>query len=243
MKLGRNKSPADHRDLPLRAVLQGHLPAPPPARSWDDCLADTPIPLFKNDLYGCCAFAAQGHLHLTWARNHGLLGTITDDDVLAAYGSATGFTVADPTTDNGADMRSALKHWRSRGIGGHKIGAYASIDPSDHVAIKAAINLFGGVYVGAALPKNVLNQLHWTYQPGLGSSVGSLGGHCVVACQYDRQFVVVKSWGRLIKVTWDWWDRYVDEVWTMIGIDWTDAKKPTPAGVDSFILHNYLDRI
>jgi hypothetical protein len=245
MKLGRIVSKPDRRDLMLRSILKDFLPAPPPSRSWDRELGfyNQAIPLFGNDRFGCCAFAAQGHHVLTWASNHGFFEPVTEADVLEAYARATGFVASEPQTDNGTEMRAALKDWRALGIGGHKIGAFARINPTDHETIKTAINLFGGVYVGAALPKDVVGAGRWVLQRGANSKAGSLGGHCFSVAAYDRHGLTLKTWGRMITTTWDWWDFYVDEVWTMIGPDWSADKKPTPAGLDGDLLFNYLARI
>ena len=55
------------------------------------------------------------------------------------------------------------------------------------VEIRQSIALFGGVYIGLALPLTAQNQDVWDVVPNGGANAeeGSWGGHCVYVPKYD----------------------------------------------------------
>lgn len=230
----------------MSSYLGGNFNAPPPARDWT---IDGPrFELYANDRVGCCAFAAQAHMIHTWQSMSGVkFGYPITSDVLAAYSSVTGFRSDDPRTDRGTVMLDALKHWRKVGLGGHKISAFVQLDLANRLQVEAAINLFGGIYVGAMLPTAAQTQTVWDIAPpnGHGSEYGfgSWGGHVMACALYSRSMVGLVTWGGIKFATWEWLYSYADEVYAVIGDDWSTAQHVAPNGFDFAKLRADLDGV
>ena len=80
--------------------------------------------------------------------------------------------LTDPLTgEEGAIELDVLRYWRKRGIGGHRIGAYAAVGTHDHELTRTAAWLFGGLYIGLALPLTAQSQETWDW-------TGSLARRC-----------------------------------------------------------------
>jgi hypothetical protein len=188
--------------------------------------------MFMNDMIGDCTAASRGHLQLCWTSNNGRPVCPTDKQILEAYMGSSGYDPEVPGTDNGDSMLSALTHWRKFGIGGRKIDAFVALDVTKREEFKAAINLFGGVYLGLALPRSAQNQATWSVSLA-GSQgnaePGSWGGHAVGAVDYDDDGrddddgLWIVTWGGLQKVSWRWMRAYVDEAYCVLSPDWADA--------------------
>lgn len=247
-KLGRSPVRRDPRTLPLRAVLKagiGELPAVPPARDWSSVSGFQPMPMFANDQYGCCTVAAAGHIIRSMTANHGTPITLTDDDIIAAYGAVTGFKRDDPSTDGGANMLDVLNYWRATGIGGHRIGAYAKIDHTNFAELQLAIDLFGAVYVGANLPISAQRDGDWN---GAESTKGpdapdSWGGHAMGGLKYDRTGIGFATWARMQRANRQWNADYVEEAYAVFTVEWVSGEMPAPNGLDVDTLRRYLGQL
>src|SRR5580700_3718073 len=108
--------------------------------------------MMGNDKVGDCTCAAIGHFVMLATAHTGELVTPSQQDVLAVYSAATGYDPATGANDNGAAITAILEYWRTTGIAGHKILAWASINPANIVEVKQGIQLFGGVDIGMQLP-------------------------------------------------------------------------------------------
>lgn len=212
------------------------LPTVPDDVDW---IADLPedLGMFANDRYGDCAFVAQAHAELTWAAGRGECLAISDDDVLGAYSGCTGFKQNDPTTDRGTVLADALVHWAGPGIGGRRIAGHVLVDHRNILHVRAAAYLFGGVYLGAALPISAQDTSKpWTGKTGAlvgNDAPGSWGGHCVwcpkEALISGATFI---TWSRRQGSDWQWWLNYVDECYAPLSQDWADAARKAPNGFD-----------
>ena len=104
-------------------------------------------------------------------------GVIPDSAILAAYSAVSGYVPGDPSTDVGAACLDVLNYWRSTGIGGDQIAAYASVKPLDFAHVKLATYWFGSVYIGFQVPQNAMDQFqagqHWTCTGDTTSSVAT----------------------------------------------------------------------
>lgn len=216
--------------------------APPPARDWAD--HSHAFDVLGNDRVGNCAFAAQAHLVQCFAAANGLAAIISKQAVMDAYSRVTGYQPADPATDRGTVMLDALGDWRKNGIDGHKIAAYVKVEPSRR-EIEAAINLCGGIYVGAALPIAAQHQTVWDVAPAGGHdrtfTPGSWGGHALAIVGYSRTGLVGVTWGKLRTMTWEWAFSYVDELYAPISNDWISGATPAPNGFELGRLRSDLD--
>jgi hypothetical protein len=229
MKLGCQPPRRDMRTLRLANYLTAELPPIPTARKWS---ADTTATwgMMQNDRLGDCTCAGAGHAIQTWTAAAGAEVTITDSAVVAAYEAVSGYDPAYPETDNGAVMLDVLNYWRKNGIGGHRIGAFMAVNPLNQAHVRAAIELFGGIYVGARLPLSAQEQAIWDV-PEAGSvgrgAPGSWGGHCIFTPDFDPDGFNCVTWGALKRMTSDWWITYVSEAWAIISADFlVDGKSP-----------------
>jgi hypothetical protein len=241
MKLGKRPAKHDPRNLKLCTYLAESIPSAPDKIDWTHGV--TSFGMMKNDVLGCCTCAAIAHSWQIWSMNSSSELTISDEQVVSLYETFCGYNPNDPNTDQGGIESDILKNWRANGALGHKIDAYASITPKNHPEVKQAINLFGVIYVGVALPNTAQNQPDiWDIvevQDG-SDEPGSWGGHAIICVGYDETFVYFISWGRIMKMTWKFLDKYMDEAYAIISYDWLNKDGKTPEGLDITSLENDL---
>lgn len=181
--------------------------------------------MFANDRIGDCTTVAAAHMIEGWAlENKKPAPAITDDAVIAAYSAISGYVPATGANDNGAVELDVLRYWHQTGISGDRIAAYASVDPSNARLVKQAIWLFGGAYVGLALPITAQAQVDGIWDtPASGLTgdglPGSWGGHAVCAVSYDSDRIALITWGKVQLCTWRFWGAYVDECWAVLSPD------------------------
>lgn len=241
IKLGKHKKREDARSLKLARYLAPALPPAPPSTDWT-AKVNEPWRMMLNDSLGDCTCAAAGHLIMEWTCNAGVGVLPTDDQILEAYEAITGYNPADPNSDQGAVELDVLNYWRQTGIAGHQIGAFAEIDPANQDHVKAAVYLFGGVYIGVQLPLSAQGQDEWNVVGPLTGDCepGSWGGHAVPVVAYDENGVTVITWGQPLKMSWAFWSAYVDEAYAIISADFLNGAGDTPAGFDLAQLQNDL---
>lgn len=237
--LGARPPKHDHRTLQLANYLTGRLPPPPAVVDWTRPVTDWPM--WLNDRIGDCTFASAADMILSWTTNAGQARPVTNEDVLAGYEQVGGYVLGHPETDGGCYELDVLNYWRRQGIGGHRIVAYMQLDHHRRRQIRQAIALFGGVYIGAALPLTARTQFQagrpWRAMTGPAGQAGSWGGHAVPVLGYARQLTCV-TWGRLQRMTWGFWDRYVSEAYAVVSADLLDLDGRGPEGLD---LQHLLD--
>jgi len=232
VKLGKLPVRTDVRTLRLaHYVNQAKLPPPPP--DLDLAAAVPGWPMYANDRIGDCTTAAAGHMIEAWtAPTRGHAVEVSEHAVLAAFDKVK---QVDPRTgEEGAVELDVLAYWRKHGIGRHRIGAFARVPVWDHRLVRAAAFLFGGLYIGLELPVTAQRQSTWDWTHSLTGPAkpGSWGGHAVDIVGYARHALTVVTWGRLQELTWSFWDRYVDEVYAIISVDFLDEGGETPSGFD-----------
>jgi hypothetical protein len=239
-KLGKLPVRVDVRTLSLaRYVDTSRLPAPPPTV---DLASDVPEwPMYANDRIGDCTIAAAGHMIEAWtAAGRGQAVEVTESAVLTAFDRVK---VVDPATgEEGAVELDVLRDWRAHGVGHHRIAAYARVSTRDHTLVRAASWLFGGLYIGLALPASAQQQEVWDWRGTLSGPdrPGSWGGHAVNVVGYDDGGILtVVTWGKLQELTWPFWDRYCDEAYCILSHDFLDAGR-APNGFDLAALKDDL---
>jgi hypothetical protein len=226
MKLGKLAPKHDVRTLRF-GRYSGALPPAPP-----NCDYSLKVPswsMLGNDQYGDCTFAGAAHLSQCWADNAGRPFVPDDRAVVAEYLSFTG------GEDTGCVELDVLKRWRVDGIVGHKIGAFAALDHGEREHLMQATYLFGGTYLGVAMPLSAQDQAIWDVPPqgpiGRGSP-GSWGGHCVVVVAYNPTGPIIVTWGQLVQMTWEFFDTYVDEAYAILAQDFLSDANVAPNGFD-----------
>jgi len=246
MKLGKAAPRHDPRTLQLANYLEpGNLPPAPKTENYGKTIASWPM--MGNDTIGDCTCAAAGHMVECWTGNASSTPVvISDNSIIQAYSAITGY---DPTTganDNGAVEIDVLNYWRQTGIGGHKIVAYAALEPGNRNHVTDGIYLFGGVYIGLGLPISAQHQKVWSVPPGgpVGSGApGSWGGHAVPVVEYDKHGLTVVTWGMLKRMTWGFWGAYCDEAYALLSEDFIGPGGKAPSGFDFNALLNDLKQV
>lgn len=233
-KLGKQAPRHDPRTFRFAHLLdRAALAAPPPACNWDTALPTT-LPMWHNDAIGDCTIASLAGMIMRWSSLHGTPVVLTDDDVIATYSAITGYDPADPNTDQGGNMLDVLRYVRAHGIAGHTIGGFCSVNHRDREEVEIAIQVFGGLYVGASLPLTAQRHGAWHGPVDLtgDSAPGSWGGHALSSAKYDHGGLTFITWGGHQVADWPWADAYVDECYGIISEDWVSGKVPAPNGLD-----------
>lgn len=222
-RFGKHPPKHDYRTLRFKKYLKAGLAAPPDSydvlsRIYQKLDANDPAKLFPmdgNDTLGDCTIAALAHAITAY---NGLVGhkhIMMAKTVVKVYNHLTG------GIDSGLNELDVLNYWRKTTVSGDRILAYVSMDVKNHVHVKQAINLFGGVYLGFQVQKDCLEDFDarkpWTPGPLTND------GHAVFAVSYDAASLTVLTWGSTQKATWDWWDECVDEAYAILP---PEAKKP-----------------
>jgi hypothetical protein len=207
VRLGKLEAVHPHNALKLSKYMKALAPAPTvylPPQSM------TNLGMMLNDSIGDCAIAGPGHAIQHWTAQAGKQVILTDDQILAAYEAVSGYVPGNPNTDSGCVLSSVMNYWKSTGIGGHTIDAYAGLTPppikshtsiwqlifhggdfktvdnSWQTEIRNAAYYFGGVVIGLALPIALQNYTEtdlWDLTPNDDDSKtqpGGWGGHCVL---------------------------------------------------------------
>jgi hypothetical protein len=210
-----------------RTLMMGNysisLPAPATAidnlqRVYTNLKINNPkilFPMDGNDEFGDCTIAGFNHISTVYNGLIGIKKIATKVATVKLYKKLTG------GSDTGLVELDVLNYCRKHTVSGTKILAYVKINPKNHIHVKQAIQLFGGVYLGINVQKDAITDFdnnHKIWTPGLLTG----DGHAIVAISYDPNTVTVLTWGDVQKGTWDWWDETVDECYAIIP---TEAKK------------------
>ena len=246
---GKGPPTIDTRSLRMTTILKVPFPTIPETFNVDAAypnLVDTNM--FLNNKYGDCVTAS--HAHQTFRFEYFEQGnqiTITDNEVKAQYFKETG------GSDTGLDMLASLSEWRKNGwvVGGkvYKIHAFATIDWKNHDEVKLGCMLFNGVHFGMQVPQSAINQTNkgspWTLVANDG---GNQGGHAVYKIKWQKVTTINEigpvcvTWGIEQQMSWDFWDKYVDEAYIIIDErdSWLD---PTTSPLNIPLLEQYLAQI
>lgn len=233
MRLGKKPPRSDYRTLCLRSfVRRDRLPTIPPATSYRAKL--TNLGAMLNEQIGDCAVAGPGHEIQCWTANVGSMFVPPDQAILEAYSAISGYDPRTGAHDDGCVMLDVLNYWRSKGIAGRRLGAYAAVQPGDHAEVMEAVYLFDGCLIGLNLPRAVqgLNQWQGPRMAWGPWQAGSWGGHAVPIIDYDANWLYVVTWGKVLQMDWRFFDLYCDEAYVLFSQDWFDATNKAPNGFD-----------
>lgn len=240
----------DDRTLHLASLLTPAVPTPP--KRWRIATANHDWPPYGNFEFGDCTRASlSGHRVIAqewWSRSKDQLGPPTEPQVLESYFRITG------GADTGAYLIDALRDERKIGTGReadgtpHTILAYAKVDHTDWEQMKLAAWMFGGLYLGLALPAAAEDEINagkqWTAVTGPGTDPYGWGGHAVWQIGYDeRGRIQVPTWTVEQWATGAWRQKFVDEAWCVISEDQFNRLGRTPQGLDVRALETYLARL
>lgn len=224
MKLG--KRPALHQPA-SRLMLRNYIAdlAPPPVSvDWSKGIIE--FGMMLNDQLGDCTIAAVGHAVQVWSANSSNEITVPDSDISKYYSLWDGYdpnaTLVDgqnPTDQGGVEV-DVLNDWHASDFAGVKLLGYADPSPQDALHVKQAVALFGGLYIGLALPLCAQTQAVWDFTDGPLGVAGSWGGHAVWVLGYDADGLTCVTWGQLKRMTWAFWLAYCDESHALVSNIW-----------------------
>lgn len=254
-KLGKLPFKEDKRDLKLKTYINKDVLPNPPA-STNDYKSFKNWLMFLNDQIGCCAVAGPVHLLMLWLQQADNETDFSDRNVLEVYRKISGYDPNDPNTDVGCVLRDVLLYWKNEGIPDskgvlHKIGAFAQLDQLDHEEIKIAQYLFSGILIGFQVPKYAMEQFDkgmiWDVQLQNNELIG---GHCVAPTGYGKckpsaqvikiikEGLFVVTWGKVQFMTWEFWNKHVDEAWVIFDEEFLkDGKSPDGFDKDKLLAH------
>lgn len=184
---------------------------------------------------GDCVWACAAHTTRMAAKVRRHHVTITGRESIADYSAATGYVIGDDQTDQGTDMREAMKYRQRTGIldaagNRHKIGAYASIRLDWDSIIQAAY-VFDAVEIGfnfQAAQDQQFDAGVWDYVPG--SPVE--GGHAIPLFGRKSGRAGVVSWAKHLWVTPAFVAHLVDEAWAIVYPESLNAKGVNDRGLN-----------
>jgi hypothetical protein len=205
-------------------------------------------PLLGNDRYGDCTCAAMGHRIIAQeasSRQREARPNVVQ--TLTVYSAVSGFRIGDPSSDQGAYLIDVLKYMRHVGMGTerdqtpHTIGAFARVNQHDPDELRVAARMFGGVYLGLALPdtaeQEIRDEVPWTNTTG---DPYSWGGHAVWLIAQDPRGLTCVTWGQEQRMSWGFFETFVDEAWSVVSEDFFGKSGKTPQGFDAAGLEQAL---
>ena len=227
-RLGKKPKIVDARTLQLHRYLTAELPAAPVSVAWQAAVPQNGWPMMGNDQYGDCTCAAAGHLIECWTANAQGAANVLPDTVILGF-----YNLVDGGVDQGAALLTVLNDWRTDGIAGDKITSYAEVNPQDPVEVENAVHLFGGIYIGLALPDAVvqgdLASADWTKVYG---APDENNGHCVPILGDDVDHLYCITWGAVKPMSWAFFRAYCDEAYGILTVDWFGKGGEAPVGLD-----------
>lgn len=205
--------------------------------------------MLANDEYGDCVEAGAAHETLLWCDSVGGTVSFTDEDVLSDYSAVTGFSAADPNSDQGTDLQEMAAYRQKTGIldssgNRHRITAYSSITPGDLTELMAATYVLGAVGIGINVPSSMEQQ--FTDGEPLTVVPGDtlVGGHYVpVVGRNAAGNLLVVTWGSVAEMTPGFFQEYNDEIVPYISLEYLDKSKVTPENFDMAYLGNFLKEL
>jgi hypothetical protein len=198
--------------------------------------------MMLNDTLGDCTCAAVYHALQVWSFNaDGKILTEPDSDVEKLYILACGYNPRAGGEGPGGNEQHVLTYllrtgapFGPKGQTTHKIAAFVEVDPRNTDDVKRAIVNCGVAYIGFNVPQYIVPAPPatppqvWDVQSTNGAIVG---GHAVVLAGYDGNGARVISWGQYYTMTWNFFAKYVDEVYAIADATWVGAKGTTPGGL------------
>lgn len=246
-RLGKAPAVYDKRDLLFAHYRdRSALPVPHPktfghekliaAGAWQ-MLGNGPDDSVRPGFQGAgdCVFAGAAHETAMWNLEAGHQVHFTGANAIADYSAVTGYRVGDDSTDNGTDVRQALKYRQKTGVVDasgvrHKIGAYLALEPGNLEQIYEAMYLFGAVGLGIEFPGSAMDQFNAGKPWAIVHGARTEGGHYIPLVA-KRSNLDCVTWGRLQPMTAGFLAKYCDEAWAILSPEMLASGK-SPEGFD-----------
>lgn len=213
-KLGR-RPPKNAPALRLATFLTGIIPDHPTSEDYLNKLQNWKM--LGNDQYGDCVavtWANTRRFVTAWLSTEDYPGM---DQVIALYKTQNPNF---PSQDDGMDIQTCLEYLHNiGGPDGVKAVAFAKVDYTNLDEVKAALAVFGSVWLGVNVLKANMTEFDngqpWDYVPGSPDD----GGHSVISGGYlgastdDVRFI---TWAQETGFTDNFWNKQVEEAWVVI---------------------------
>jgi len=161
----------------------------------------------------------------TWESYVPPMTFMSDTEVLRLYSATSGYVAGDPATDRGAVCLDVLNYWTHNEVGGEVLSAFCAVDPSNLANVRAALEIFGGLYAGVSLRQAQLDDSgEWDETSG-----AVVGGHCIWVVGADDDGLTCVTWGETQRMTWAFWNVATDECYALLSPRWASAGR-TPEG-------------
>ena len=209
----------------------------PQVKAWERPIE---LGMLGNDLVGDCTIAAMYHLRMT-QRSVAKAGSpliVTTEQAIADYTAIPPAMIPTQTdangnnpTDIGADCSDVIDYYRVKGI----VLGRVTIDMQNVDMVKAAIDIFGGIYTGIVVPKSMADELDAGIDPTFAyieTDKPTDEGHCINFEGYGRDGAALDSWGKVYRAGWDFYLQWVDECYAIVTNDWIKAAGISPSGLD-----------
>ncbi len=213
-KFGR-RPPKNAPALKLASFLTGVIPDHPASEDYLSKLSNWQM--LGNDQYGDC-------VAVTWANIRRLVTATLSTENYPTYNQVIALYKTQnpnfPSQDDGMDFQTCLEYLHGTGgPDGVKAVAFAKVNFSDLNEVKAALAIFGCVWLGVnVLQANITefdNNQPWDYVSGSPLD----GGHSVIGGGYlsqsadDVRFI---TWAQETGFTDNFWNHQVEEAWVVI---------------------------
>lgn len=229
-KLGKTAARPDAVTFKLSSYLDKSVLPTIPKAVGHSAVLPRDLGMLGNDQYGDCVWAGAAHETMLWNGIASKRVSFSDSAVLSDYSEVTGFSVYEPNSDQGTDMKDAASYRRKTGVVDdlgmrHKVDAYLALTPGDVNELRAAIYLFGAVGVGVLFPDYWMDQFNagkeWTYRkvakPNAGHYIPAF------ASASPRGAITVATWGRLQKMSAKAYETFNDESIAYVSLEMLNA--------------------
>lgn len=214
------RAPKRAAALKLGDYLTGVVPTHPSAVDYLAAMSGG-WEMLGNDQYGDC-------VAVTWANTRRLVTTVLGVANYPTWAQVEAFYKTQnpgfPSQDDGMDIQTALEDLdKTGGPDGVKAAGFAAVDYTNPDEVKAAIAIFGSVWVGINVQDAQQTQFSegkpWDWVSGSGID----GGHSIVSGGYgpagagqlggDERFI---TWAEETSFTDKYWGKGVEECWVVI---------------------------
>lgn len=216
LKLGRKMPKHNARRVMLGTFLKStDLPTPPIETTYSPLAQPCLDQMLLNNKLSCCTTATAMHAAAVILGSAGVPIKFSNAQVQDFYSLSTGYKPGYPDTDNGGDEITVLDCWRQHGLGGggatalephgvgyHNIAGHLSINGTNLLYIKTALDKLKNLVFGCSLPDTWLSAhngmtLDASQEPNFNN------GHAFVGVNYDAVGVWCFLWGGIkVRLTW-----------------------------------------
>lgn len=249
LKLGKHPAVKDERDFKFSSFVDfAVIPKTPKTFGHERYISfpmcgngpdESVAPGFEGA--GDCVFAGACHETEIWLKESGAVTNVapmfSGKTAIHDYSAVTGYVVGNDASDQGTNVRDALKYRSTTGIldvhgAHHKIAGYLALDPGNVDHLYAAMYLFGVVGIGIDFPQSAMDQFNagktWTYV----ASSPSDGGHYIPLVA-KRNVLKCVTWGKVQGMTLGFYQHKCDEAYVILSKESINsATKKSPEGID-----------